>query len=258
VDGRLEPIERPVVRADDSAFTEGRGCYTTARVEGGKPRFRDRHVERLVRAAKELGLGDVDPALARRGLEELARAAFEGGDGVVRLQASRDGNGQLHLVAQARALGHEASQWSAAIVSLPHEGGGLSAGLKVSSRLTLALAADAARAAGVDEALLLDESRRLVEGSKSNIFVSAGPRDLATPAVASGAVAGIARRMVLERVDGIEQRVVSESELRGATEIVAVNAVRGAAPIVRLDGAPVGDGRPGPWAGRLAEALARD
>lgn len=247
-----------MVRADDSAFTEGRGCYTTARVEGGKPRFGDRHVERLVRAAKELGLGDVDPALARRGLEELARDAFDAGDGVVRLQASRDGEGKLHLVAQARELGQEPSQWSAAVVSLPHEGGGLSAGLKVSSRLTLALAADAARAAGVDEALLLDGSRRLVEGSRSNILVSRGPGVLATPPVATGAVAGIARGVVLERVDGIEQRVVSEDELRGAAEIIAVNAVRGAAPIVRLDGTAVGDGRPGPFARRLAEALARD
>ena len=66
VDGRIEPLDRPVVRADDSAFTEGRGCYTSARVEAGRPRFEERHVARIVRAAKDLALADLHPDLARR------------------------------------------------------------------------------------------------------------------------------------------------------------------------------------------------
>ena len=52
--------------------------------------------------------------------------------------------------------------------------------------------------------------------------------------------------------------VVLEPELRGAREIVVANAVRGARAVVRLDGAPVGDGRPGAWARRLDSALAAD
>jgi len=258
VDGRIEPLDRPVVRADDSAFTEGRGCYTSARVEGGRPRFEERHVARIVRAAKELGLADLDPNLARRALRELAGAAFGDGNGIVRLQASRDGEGRLHLVGVPRELGPEPPEWSAVVVAMPHEGGGLAAGLKVSSRLTLALAADASVAAGVDEALLLDGTGNLVEAARSNVFVAAGSGKLATPPVSSGAVAGIARGVVLERVKGIEQRTISEAELRSAREIVAANAVRGAVPIVRLDGVPVDGGRPGPWAGRLAAALAGD
>ncbi len=49
-----------------------------------------------------------------------------------------------------------------------------------------------------------------------------------------------------------------ERTLRAAQEIIAVNAVRGARPVVELDGAPVADGRPGPWSERFAEALDRD
>ena len=37
-----------------------------------------------------------------------------------------------------------------------------------------------------------------------------------------------------------------------------MNAVRGALPITRLEGRPVGDGKPGPWARRLAAALEAD
>jgi hypothetical protein len=43
-----------------------------------------------------------------------------------------------------------------------------------------------------------------------------------------------------------------------AAEIIALNAVRGALPITRLEGRPVGGGKPGPWPRRLAEALASD
>ncbi len=258
VDGRIASLEEPVVYADDSAFSEGRGCYTSARVAKGRPRFPERHAQRLVRAAAELGLGRLEPALVQRALFELADAAFGPGDGVVRLQASLDGAGRLHLVGVPRPLGSEPPEWTAIVVSLPHEGGGLAAGLKVSSRLTMALAGDAARQAGVDEALLLDGSGHLVEGSRCNIFVSGPDGALATPPLAAGAVAGIARGLVLERVSGVEERPVPLAALRAAREIVAANAVRGAAPIVRLDGEAVGDGRPGPWAAQLRSALERD
>jgi D-alanine transaminase len=63
---------------------------------------------------------------------------------------------------------------------------------------------------------------------------------------------------VLERVPEIAERDVAAAELDGAHEIIALNAVRGARPITRLEDTPVGDGRAGPWAERLAAALARD
>jgi D-alanine transaminase len=39
---------------------------------------------------------------------------------------------------------------------------------------------------------------------------------------------------------------VSEQELRGAEEIWISAATRGVVPVTRLDGAKIGDGRPGP------------
>jgi len=246
------------VRADDSAFTEGRGCYTSARVVKGAARFADRHAARIARSAGELGLGTVEPERVLRALTELAREAFGEADGVVRVQASRDGDGALHLVAVPRGLGDEPAVWRAVVVDLRHAGGGLAAGIKVSSRLTMALAGDAAQQAGVEEALLLDGEGFLVEGSRSNIVVVPAGGPPGTPPAAAGAVSGIARGLALERVPELVEAPVSEAALRGAAEIVAVNAVRGASPIIAVDGAPVGDGRPGPWSARLAEALDRD
>jgi branched-subunit amino acid aminotransferase/4-amino-4-deoxychorismate lyase len=257
-DGELLPLEVPVVRADDSAFSEGRGCYTTALVQAGRPRFAERHARRLARAAAELGLPPLEESAALRALAELAKAAFEGGDGAIRLEASRDGDGRLHLIGVPRGLGPLRPEWSAVLAPFPHPGPEPREGLKLTSRLRLALAAELAREAGADEALLLDAGGRLVEGARSNLFVVSGRGPVRTPPHSRGAVAGVARTVLLERVPGLVEADLSREELIGADEIVAANAVRGAVPITRLEGRPVGGGSPGPWARRLAEALADD
>ncbi|NNL65399.1 MAG: hypothetical protein HKP30_04075, partial [Myxococcales bacterium] len=87
VDGRFVAVSEPIVRVDDSAFALGRGCYTSARWTGRRARHQDRHVARLVRDARALGIGDVDPGLVQRAIEELALAVFGGGPGVIRVQA---------------------------------------------------------------------------------------------------------------------------------------------------------------------------
>ncbi len=128
----------------------------------------------------------------------------------------------------------------------------------MTSRLTLALAAEDARNAGVDEAVLLDSSGHLVEGARSNLFVASRDGSLRTPPIASGAVAGIARAVAIERIAEIDESEISRAELLAAAELIAVNAARGARAITRLDGCVVGDGEPGPWFERLARALADD
>ena len=90
----------------------------------------------------------------------------------------------------------------------------------------------------------------------TNLLVAGRNGSLSTPPIASGAVAGIARAILIEQVAEIEERGISKAELLAAGEIIAVNAVRGARPITRLDGRTVGDGSLGGWSERLAEILA--
>jgi D-alanine transaminase len=157
-----------------------------------------------------------------------------------------------------RELDPETSEWSAVVAPFLHPGPGPRAGIKVTSRLRLALAAETAREAGADEALLLDTSGWLVEGARSAIVVVPPRGDARTPPLSRGAVASVARGIVLERLPDLIERDVERAELMGAREIVAVNAVQGARAITRLDGHPVGDGMPGSFSRRLATALSDD
>ncbi len=191
------------------------------------------------------------------GLEELADAAFADGEGIIRLQVSRDSSG-LRLIGIPRELGVDPDEWSATRVTLLHPGPSPLGGLKVSGRLTLALATEAARNAGVDEAILADAAQQLVEGARSNLICVLRDGTAVTPPLESGALAGIAREVCLERVPEIRQSAVSVAELAHVHELIAINAVRGAKPITRIDGTPVGNGAAGPWSRRLADALASD
>lgn len=250
--------ERRVVRADDSAFSEGRGCYTTVRIDGGRPRFAARHAARLQAGAEHLRLGALDTEPIHRALAELTKAALPRGAGIIRLQVSRNAAGATHLVGVPRSLGVDRSEWSAIVASQCHDGPASAAGHKVTSRLTLSLAAEEARRAGADEAILADAASALVEGARSNLVIVDEAGTARTPPLATGAVAGIARAVSLERVAGLREATVPRSALFAAREVVALNAVRGARPITRVDGRPVGEGRPGTWCARLAEALCRD
>ena len=116
-DDRLVDFDEPVVRCDDSAFAEGRGWYTTVRIQAGRPRHVERHWQRLERGVLALGLGSLDERRFRHALDSLAAAAFPDGEGVVRLQASRDGSGRPHLTGVPRPLGDDRPEWSARVVA---------------------------------------------------------------------------------------------------------------------------------------------
>ena len=105
----------------------------------------------------------------------------------------------------------------------------------------------ARRADGSTEAVLLRDGV-VTEGAASNVFVvSAGA--VRTPAKSNHLLPGVTRDLVVELLRGADMSCsegpISEAELRTADEIWITSSTMGIAPVTRLDGKPVGDGRPG-------------
>jgi 4-amino-4-deoxychorismate lyase len=277
IDGELICVGTPALRLDDSAFNHGRGCYTTARICSGRPRWPERHAVRLSRDAEQLGIGRLDPALVVRALVETAHAAFgePGGeegeerkegkgageankaakDGIVRVQASRDAAERVHLAAVPRPLGDDPPTWRACTAPFHHEGPMPWGGAKVSNHLLFALASDFARTQEADEALLVDREGYLIEGARSSLVVVDREGRPCLPDLRRGGVAGVARQLLQEELPELAVRNLPAIELLEARELVAVNAVRGARSCVQLDRRNVGNGRVGPWSRRIGALL---
>jgi len=112
------------------------------------------------------------------------------------------------------------------------------------------LAAQEARDRGFDEAIFLNETGHVAEGSAMNLFLVRDGR-LITPDVSQGILEGITRDTVItlarERgVAAIEQRPVDRTELYVADEVFLCGTAAQIAPVTRVDGRQVGAGEPGP------------
>ncbi len=103
------------------------------------------------------------------------------------------------------------------------------------------------------EAVLIRDGL-LTEGAASNIFVVRSGI-LLTPPKSNLMLPGVTYDVVLElaQADSIrcEVRAVKESELREADEAWLTSSTKEVLAITRLDGKPVGDGKPGPMFRRM-------
>jgi D-alanine transaminase len=107
--------------------------------------------------------------------------------------------------------------------------------------------------AGAVETILFRDGK-LTEASASNVFVvkrgvilSPPKSNLILPGITYDVVAELARANGVP----LEFREVSEAEVRAADEIWVTSSSKEVLPVVTLDGAKVGDGRPGPVFARM-------
>jgi branched-chain amino acid aminotransferase len=112
-----------------------------------------------------------------------------------------------------------------------------------------------ANAAGADDALMLDTRGFVAETNATHVFLAEGGR-LWTP-YTHACPEGITRQTVLELCaeHGVEagERELSLAEFHRAEEVFCTGTMGELAPVTRIDGRPIGAGRPGPLTLRLAE-----
>jgi branched-subunit amino acid aminotransferase/4-amino-4-deoxychorismate lyase len=121
--------------------------------------------------------------------------------------------------------------------------------IKCRSRMHFFLASQAARRADPTAIpILLDQKGNVAETPTANVVLFAGGEGLVSPAI-DGVLPGISRAYVhqLARRLGINfaSRTVSVEDLQGADELFLVSTPFCIVPMVRIDGRPIGSGRPG-------------
>lgn len=240
-----EPAEVSLL---DRGARNGEGLFETLRVDRGAPAFWQRHLERLVLSAAELGFPVApDPRMLRAALEQALDAAGLGGSqAVARITMTRGVPGRrptragvwLEVEPLENRLWPGARTQSAHLVfSRRAFEPGFLARHKTTSRLLYELCREEARAAAADETLLADPAGRVLEGTASNVFAVLGGR-LVTPPLSLPILPGIARAVTLERAHalGIEAREseLTRDQLMDAEEVFVTNAVQEVVPAARV------------------------
>ena len=121
------------------------------------------------------------------------------------------------------------------------------------------LAKQEATAAGYDEAIMLNDSGSVSEGSGMNLFtVEKGV--VYTPPVSAGILEGITRNSVVEllRNEGVEVREtdLARGSLYTAEEVFITGTAAEVTPVREIDRRPVGVGEPGPVTRKVQDMFA--
>lgn len=278
VNGRIAPADQAFVPVNDHGFLYGDSVYETVRTYAGRPFLLASHLDRLRRSAKAIRLrlpwDDAHITTETIRILEQARLQNSSAEFAARIITTR-GAGPMgydlelcphpNLVILTRRLRplsvRERDEGISAVISKvrrnPIEA--LDPRIKSSNLLNNILAAQSAKDAGAEEAILFNTSGDLAEGTLTNVFfVSDGV--LHTPSLDCGLLGGLTRDLVLDlaRSSDIrsEEGRYGRDRLENAEEVFLTSTTREIVPVASLDGRPVGPGRRGPLTQRL-QALFR-
>lgn len=109
--------------------------------------------------------------------------------------------------------------------------------IKTTNRILNVTASIFANENALDNCLLLNDSKNVVEAIQGNIFMVVGNK-LVTPPVSEGCLNGVMRKQVLKlakTIVGIEvvEEVISPFELQKADELFITNVIKGIQPITK-------------------------
>lgn len=128
--------------------------------------------------------------------------------------------------------------------------------IKSTGLLANVLMKQQAAEADAQEAIIVRDGE-VLEGSSTSILVVRNAT-VTTPPNSRRILPGTTRDVALELASGFmptQIRPITIDELRTADEVWLGAATRDVLPITRIDGKPVGNGRPGPWWHKVSEAF---
>ncbi|MFV2120260.1 aminotransferase class IV [Streptomyces sp. Act-28] len=240
VNGELREADTATISVLDHGLTVGDGVFETLKTVRGRPFALDLHLDRLVRSARGRGLPDPDLDEGRRACAavgeanpvELGRLRVTYTGGLSPLGSDR-GDAGPSLVVALGEVAHRPD--TTAVVTVPwtrNERGALT-GLKTTSYAENVVALAHAHRRGASEALFANTVGQLCEGTGSNVFVVLDGR-IHTPPLASGCLAGITRRLVVEWT-GAQETDLPMDVLRTADEIFLTSTLRDVQAVHRVD-----------------------
>ncbi len=271
LNGEWVPLEQARVPVLDRGFVFGDGVYEVVPVYGGRKFRWAQHLARLQRSLAAISIRNPHDESGWTQLVDELVARHPWADQFVYLQVTRGVARRDHafppsevaptvFAMTSELVAPPAAQREQGIeaVTLADERW-LHCDIKTTSLLGNVLARQAAVAAGAVECVMFRDGF-LTEGAASNIWVVRNGTLLGPPKdnlVLEGIRYGLLAELAPDAGVPLEIRRILREEVHAADELMMSSATKELLPITRLDGRPVGSGRPGPVFAALYAAYQR-
>jgi branched-chain amino acid aminotransferase len=277
INGQLVPADQAGVSVFDAGFMQGVGLFETMRTYRGRVFRLERHLDRLVNSAAELGwtlipdheqmTESINAVLSAVGPHDLrVRLTVTTGS----LRAAEAGAPELTTVVTASPGGKYPDAYyeqgvEVVISRFRQSRFDPLAGHKTTSYFGRLAALREAHGKGALEAIWLNDQAFVAEGAISNVFAVRDGR-LVTPPLAAPILPGTTRATVIELATSIgvaiEETNLTAEQLKSSAEVFLTNSMMEIMPVTRIERGAIGDGRPGAITRRLAalysECVARE
>lgn len=267
------------VPVDDHLVHRGDGVFETLKCIDGRLYCLEEHLDRLFFSAGKI---DLEPPMTREGLRRGILATLRAGgrrDALIRVLVSR-GPGSMGInpsdCPQA-GLYIVIHRLTSPFMELHPEGArvvtselpvkpGIFATIKTCNYLPNAMLKKEATDRGADFAVNFDEDGHVAEGATENfgvvtnegILIAPPPRRILAGTTLNR-VFSLAETGIREGwLSGMRNEDITREALGRAAEILILGTTTNVTAVTRLDGHPVGPGKPGPVALRLDELLRRE
>lgn len=269
VNGRYVPHRHAQVHVEDRGFQFADAVYEVIAIRNGAFIDEERHLARLARSRRELKLAaPMSDAALKLVLRETARRNGIR-DGIVYLQVTRGAaprdfafpkSAKPSLVVTSRRMRIADPRLIAngiSVITLP-DIRWKRPDIKSVALLPNALAKQQAKEAGAFEAWQVDADGNVTEGTSSNAWIVTARNEVVTRKADDSILNGVTRLGLLDIIarEGMRfvERPFSVAEAKAAREAMLTSATNGVLPVVKIDGKPVGQGKPGKLALKLAAA----
>jgi D-alanine transaminase len=268
VDGQYLPHHSAAVHIEDRGYQFADGVYEVMAVVGGSVLDEEPH---LIRLARSLGELQIAAPMSNAALRVVMREVIRRNgvrDGIVYLQITRGVAARDHAFPKAarpvlvvtsrrkRPADPLAADDGVAVITIP-DIRWQRCDIKSLALLPNVLGKQRAKEAGAFEAWQVDRAGKVSEGTSTNAWIVTSDAVVVTRQADSAILNGITRLAILDIIRregyGLIERPFSVAEAKSAREAFLTSTVVDLLPVVRIDGAPVGNGQPGPLSRKLRE-----
>jgi branched-subunit amino acid aminotransferase/4-amino-4-deoxychorismate lyase len=254
--GELLPPADATISVLGSTLYSAWGVYESMQLWDGVVFHLDAHLDRLFESARVIALPlAAELETHRQWVEVLVAAETESAPKAVARATIRlfavgpeSGQGSRSFIWLTPFHAPDAQTYQQGVGAVTYRGERMLPNAKSLNNLVNTLARHKASAAGEEEGVLVDEDGNVCEGASSNFYVIQDDTLLVPPPddILSGVTLQIVLRLAEEASIPVIRQKLPLADRDRWKEAFITSTSRHILPLVRLDGTPIGDGRPGP------------